>query len=60
MSLLFDINNKCYPRMLCEISEIGGSLFVTWFGMSVLEVIFTIFITLSVLEVSLKYFDAEE
>ena len=35
--LLCEINY--YPaRMLCEISEIGGSLFLTWLGMSVLEV----------------------
>merc|ERR1711953_1647488 len=27
-------------RMLCEISEAGGSLFITWLGMSVLETIF--------------------
>jgi len=26
--------------MLCEISETGGSLFITWLGMSVLETIF--------------------
>ena len=40
MSILsFSLDGWNYlQRMLCEISEAGGSLFITWLGMSVLEV----------------------